>query len=184
MKTMCKRTLAFLLCAVLLCSALPFVTFAAEDADPPSAVLPADDAGEPAEIPDLDIVNYKMVLLVPVESKLVFHTTADAPEGYQIKWSTGDIGSECVIDQAKQFLIPISADLVRIDDGAVVRSTQKETVFVIHGLLTRLFVKITLHWYDSYFNSIFSGGLGTYHFLPGFEDNRIALAHYVELWDI
>ena len=30
MKTMCKRTLAFLLCALLLCGALPFAATAAD----------------------------------------------------------------------------------------------------------------------------------------------------------
>ena len=156
--------LALLLCILMVFSALTGVVCAADDeiaaAD---AVLSADDgmdeADAPVTLPDIEIVRYRKTKFVPFHTWLVFHTTADAPEGYQIVWSNGDIGSECIVENAEDAHYTIRADLVRISDGTVVRSTKEETVVVMRGPLARVCAKAVLWLYttlldDSFFAAI------------------------------
>ncbi len=89
-------------------------------------------------IPDLKIVNYKSTLQADYKSKLIFHTNIEAPDGYWIVWSTGDVGSTCTIDCAENGEYKIKADLVRISDNKIVKSTPTETVSVNTGLFAKI----------------------------------------------
>lgn len=165
MKTMFKRTLAILLCVLLLGTAAFGVC--AENAGPSET----DVSGS---IPDIEIVNYKKVMFVPGGTKLVFHTTADAPEGYRIAWSNGDAGPECIINSADKMQYEICADLVRIEDGEVVRSTQTESVYTLNGLLVQGIVGWVLAWYHAIFNML-PGGLGGYVVYMLCNDNHLSV---------
>ena len=166
MKTMCKRTLVLLLCALILLGTAMF-DVSAENAVP-------SETDVPVLIPDIEIANYKKMMFVPTGTKLIFHTTAVAPEGYQIVWSNGDVGFECRIDSADEKQYTICADLVRIDDGEVAWSTQTETVHTLNGPLSRGIVFCVLLWYQSWFNMI-RGGLGGYVAYILCNDNHLSV---------
>ena len=116
-------------------------------------------------IPSFNIKNYKKSLTVAYQSKLVFHTDIEAPEGYRIVWSTGDIGPTCVIDRAVEGEYRIKADLVRIDDNTVYKTTQEETVTVRTSIFARII-------------AFFRGLL---HLLPVYEDN-VKQKRFSGLW--
>lgn len=91
MKMMFKQILAVFLCVLMLCGAVPFGVFAAQDAleITESETDPADETGTQedasVELPErFDLVRYRRFLVVPPDSRLTFHTTASAPEGYYI----------------------------------------------------------------------------------------------------
>ena len=107
-------------------------------------------------IPDIKIKNYKSSLSVDYKSKLIFHTDIEAPDGYKIVWSNGNEGSTCTINQATDGEYKIKADLVRISDNKVVKSTQEETVKVNTGFFAKII-------------AFFKGLFGS---LPVYEDNN------------
>ena len=85
----------------------------------------------------------------------MFHTDADAPEGYMIIWSTGASGSTCTIDSAVNGEYRIRADLVRTADNVVVSSSKEETVTVNTGFFAKII---------AFFRQLFGA-------LPVYEDN-------------
>lgn len=107
-------------------------------------------------IPDINIKNYRSSLSVDYKSKLVFHTDIEAPDGYKIRWSNGNEGSTCTISQATNSEYKIKADLIRISDNTVVKSTQEETVKVNTGFFAKLI---------AFFKGLFGA-------LPVYEDNN------------
>ena len=106
-------------------------------------------------IPDINIKNYKSSISVDYKAKLVFHTDIEAPAGHKIVWSNGDEGSTCTIDQAVNGEYKIKADLVRISDNKVIKSTQVEVVKVNTG----------------FFAKIIAFFRGLFNVLPIYEDN-------------
>ena len=108
-------------------------------------------------IPDINIKNYKSSLSVDYKAKLIFHTDIEAPKGYKIVWSTGDEGSTCTINQATNSEYKIKADLIRISDNKVVKSTKEETVTVNTGFFAKII---------AFFRGLFNS-------LPVYEDNEI-----------
>ena len=107
-------------------------------------------------IPDINIKNYKSSLSVDYKAKLIFHTDIEAPKGYKIVWSNGEEGSTCTINQATNSEYKIKADLVRISDSKVVKSTKEETVTVNTGFFARII---------AFFRGLFGS-------LPVYEDNE------------
>ena len=107
-------------------------------------------------IPDINIKNYKSSLSVDYKAKLVFHTDIEAPAGYKVVWSNGNEGSTCTINQATDSEYRIFANLVRISDNAVVKTTQTETVKVNTGFFAKLI---------AFFRGLFNS-------LPVYEDNN------------
>ena len=99
--------------------------------------------------------NYKSSITVDYKSKLVFHTDIEAPAGYWIIWSTGDVGSSCTVDRALNGEYKIKADLVRASDNKVIKSSQEEIVKVKTGFFAKII---------AFFREIFSD-------LPVYEDN-------------
>ena len=166
MKTLYKRIISVVLCALLLCGVLPVGAFAQEDAT--------------ADLPDIQIKNYRKVLVVPVGSCLIFHTTADAPDGYRIEWSTGNEGSEGGVFKATEAQYVISADLVRISDSTVVKSTKVETVYVLRGDPVEWCVTQFLFLYQMLFTDLYIGGMR--HYYIAYEDNRFGIDSYPALW--
>ena len=185
-----KKILAVLLAVVLLSTAVPVGVLAAEPESAAStdAVLLAEgdgDTEEPVELPEIDIFNYKKRLIVPVGSRLFFHTTANAPEGYEIVWSTGSVGTEGVIRSAEERMYTVSADLVRLSDGAVVKSTREEIVYVLRGPFTRLFVKVLLYFVDKLVNTRDAGMLNRIHMMIAYIDNNMEFdIECIGLWEM
>lgn len=178
MKKGIQKSLAFLLCFVLMCSVAPFGVFAEENVYPQSinAALPDDEAEDPLDLPELAIVNYRRFLIVPEGARLEFNTTESAPEGYRIQWNNG------YIDNATEKTYTVYADLVRISDGEVVKSTKPETIYVLRGALTRWCIEKILFLYSLYFFTVhISGGLPV-NFFISYKDNRIGIDHYVGRW--
>ncbi|MBR3620815.1 MAG: hypothetical protein IKN56_04845, partial [Clostridia bacterium] len=99
--------------------------------------------------------NYKNSITVDYKAKLVFHTDIEAPEGYWIVWSTGDVGSSCTVDKAVDGEYKIKADLIRASDNKIIKSTQEETVKVKTGIFAKII---------AFFREIFNS-------LPLYEDN-------------
>lgn len=108
-----------------------------------------------SKLPDINIRNYKSSITVDYKSKLVFHTDIEAPAGYWIIWSTGDVGSSCTVDRALNGEYKIKADLVRASDNKVIKSSQEEIVKVKTGFFAKII---------AFFREIFSD-------LPVYEDN-------------
>ncbi len=106
-------------------------------------------------VPDIEINNYKTSITVDYKSTLIFHTASTAPKGYKIVWSNGDEGAECKIDRATQAEYLISAKLVRLSDGAVVKTTKTETVHVRQDIFSIII---------AFFRQLL-------HLLPVYEDN-------------
>ena len=87
-------------------------------------------------IPDIEIKNYTPSLNVSYKSKLIFHTTIEAPEGYEIVWSDGQKGSTCTIKNAMNNEYRVSAKLMK--DGKAVKTTQEEAVYVDNGIIAMI----------------------------------------------
>lgn len=104
---------------------------------------------------NISIKGYKSSISVDYNSKLIFHTTTEAPDGYKIVWSNGQEGSTCTINKATDKEYKISAKLVRISDGSTVKASQEETVNVDNGFFAKII---------AFFRGLFGS-------LPVYEDN-------------
>lgn len=163
-----KRSFSLFLAVLFLCLCVCTV-FAAGD--------PSGGPEDPAELPDIAIVNYRRLIVVPEGATLDFNVTANAPDGYRIEWTNG------YIENATEKMYTVSADLVRISDGAVVKSTKAETVYVLRGPVVRWFVEQVLALYAARFYATHPwGGLPIYFFIF-YQDNRVGVDHYVGMWD-
>ena len=108
-----------------------------------------------SEVPEIEIKGYQKTLPVDFKAKLTFHTTIEAPEGYEIVWQDGKTkGSTFTINQAAEKEYKIHADLMK--DGKVVKSTSEETVTVNTGFLAKII---------AFFRGIFGS-------LPEYVDNE------------
>ena len=98
------------------------------------------------------IKNYNSKLSVDYKSTVIFHTTMEAPEGYEIVWSNGAKGSECKLSTVTDKEYRISAKMVNKTTG----KTEAETEEVIVTVNTGFFAKII-----AFFKGLF-GSLPTY----------------------
>ncbi len=98
------------------------------------------------------IVNSnKGTLKADYKSTVIFHTTANAPDGYKIVWSNGQEGPECKFTATKSEY-KISAKLVNISTGDTVQTTEEVTVKVSATFIAKIiaFFKGLFHMLPTY----------------------------------
>ena len=178
MKTICKRTLALLLCALLMVGGASVGAFASDVPDTGiGAVSPADEAEDPVDLPDIALVNYRRWIVVPEGVSLEFNVTENISDGYGIEWRNKYIA------EATEKTYTVSADLVRLSDGEIVKSAKPETVIVLRGPLVRWCVERFLNLYAVlYLITMPAGGLRNFLTIV-YQDNRMHIEHHVGFWD-
>lgn len=87
---------------------------------------------------DFKIKNYNSTLSVDYKSTVIFHTTTQAPDGYEIVWSNGTKGSECKLSSVTDKEYKISAKMVNKTTGEAEAVTEEVTVSVNTGFFAKL----------------------------------------------
>ena len=98
------------------------------------------------------IKNYNNYLSVDYKSTVIFHTTMDAPEGYEIVWSNDDKGSECKLVDITEKEYTVSAKMINKATGETIATTEEATVKVNTGFFAKII---------AFFRNLF-GSLPTY----------------------
>ena len=98
------------------------------------------------------IKNYSSTLSVDYKSTVIFHTTMDAPDGYEIVWSNNAKGSECKLNSITDKEYKVSAKMVNKTTGETEAVTEEVTVKVNTGFFAKLI---------AFFKGLF-GSLPTY----------------------
>ncbi len=101
-----------------------------------------------------NIKEFNSTLPVDYKSTVIFHTTIDAPEGYEIVWSNGTKGSECKLSSVTNKEYKISAKMVNKTTGGTEAVTEEVTVSVNTGFLAKII---------AFFRNLFGS-------LPAYED--------------
>ena len=117
-------------------------------------IVEPDNSSEPDE-PDFSgfkIKNYSSTLSVDYKSTVIFHTTMDAPEGYEIVWSNNIKGSECKLNSVTDKEYKVSAKMVNKTTGEAEAVTEEVTVKVNTGFFAKII---------AFFKGLF-GSLPTY----------------------
>ncbi len=121
-----------------------------------SPVTPDDpDNPDNPDSPDFSgfkIKNYNSTLSVDYKSTVIFHTTMEAPEGYEIVWSNGTKGSECKLNNMTDKEYKVSAKMVNKTTGETEAETEEVTVTVNTGFFAKII---------AFFRNLF-GSLPTY----------------------
>ena len=118
---------------------------------PEESTVPAEEPSKP-DFSGFKIKNYSLTLSVDYKSTVIFHTTMEAPDGYEIVWSNGAKGSECKLNSVTDKEYKISAKMVNKATGETEAVTEEVTVKVN----TSFFAKII-----AFFKGLF-GSLPTY----------------------
>ena len=110
------------------------------------------DTPEKPDFSGFKIKGYVPSLSVDYKSTVIFHTTIEAPEGYEIVWSNNVKGSECKLNSATEKEYKVSAKMVNKATGEIAASTDEVTV----NVNVSFFAKII-----AFFRGLF-GSLPTY----------------------
>ncbi len=98
------------------------------------------------------IKNYSSTLPVDYKSTVIFHTTMEAPDNYEIVWSNGATGSECKLSNVTNKEYKVSAEMVNKTTGETEAVTEEVTVTVNTGFFAKII---------AFFRNLF-GSLPTY----------------------
>lgn len=100
------------------------------------------DAGteEPAkaDFTGFGIKDFSSTLSVDYKSTVIFHTTMEAPNGYEIVWSNGIKGSEFKLNSVTDKEYKVSAKMVNKTTGKAETVTEEVTITVNTGFFARL----------------------------------------------
>lgn len=87
---------------------------------------------------DFKIKDCSSTLSVDYKSTVIFHTTMEAPDGYEIVWSNDAKGSECELSSVTEKEYKISAKMVNKTTGETEAVTEEVTVSVNTGFFARI----------------------------------------------
>lgn len=99
---------------------------------------PDNPTPDKSDFSDFRIKNYNSTMSVDYKSMVVFHTTMEAPEGYEIVWSNGTKGSECKLSSVTNKEYKISAKMVNKTTGETEAVTEDVTVTVNTSFFAKL----------------------------------------------
>ncbi len=110
------------------------------------------DTPDKPDFSNFKIKGYNSPLPVDYKSTVIFHTTMEAPDGYEIVWSNGTKGSECKLSSVTNKEYKISAKMVNKTTGGTEAVTEEVTVTVNTGFFAKII---------AFFKGLF-GSLPTY----------------------